>query len=309
MDMSAISGNKILAMAADKATVGQCKKALDEFGALNLPVVGALVDGSRVILSGECEYAAIRESGSQKMMAAIARVPASDASGAKLSLLLSSMRKGPGALCEGMLLRDALDSGASRVEIGQMLGRSASWLSNRLALAMRLDCGVQEMLARGLIEARTAQEIARLPEGVQHDFADKVIREGLPKSAVELLVAGYRSEDCPDEVKAQIIGNPCDALARMKDNRRAVEDNGHTIGKSDVPPPEGIAACLAAAKKPFAWLARALFNTSQAEASPYKKALQELENDVLSLLDMIHRLIPPGKLNLPGEKEEVPYVN
>ena len=309
VDVAAIRCNKILAITADKAAVEKCRRALDEFGALNPPVVGALADGSRIVLSGESEFAAIKESGSQKLMAALVSVPADDAGGAKMSLLLSSLRKGPGALCEGMLLRDALDSGANRAEIGRMLSRSASWLSNRLALAERLDGGVRELLSRGLLDARSAQEIARLPGELQHEFADKVVREGLPKSSIESLVAGYNAEHCPEEVKAQIIGDPGAALARMKDGRRAVENTGHKPERHDVAAPKSIAACLTAAKKPFAWLAGALNSASPADASPYRKALQELESDVLVLLGMIRSLVSPGKINLPGEKESLPYAN
>ena len=309
VDVAAIRCSETLSMAADKASVGQCRKMLDEFGALNPPVVGALADGARIVLSGGSEFAAIKESGSQKMMAAMVGVPADDESGAKMSLLLSSLRKGPGALFEGMLLRDALNSGASRAEIGRMLGRSASWLSNRLALAERLDAGVQEMLSCGLLEARSAQEIARLPQDIQHEFADKAVREGLPKSSIETLVAGFNSEHCPEEVKVQIIGNPCAALARMKDSRRAVEDTGRTIERVGASAPKGIAACIAAAKKPFAWLAGALNNASPADASPYRRALQELESDALALLGMIRSLISPGESGLPGGKGGLPHGN
>jgi len=297
IEVASVRRNKILAMAADRTTVEQCKKAMDKYGALTLPVVGMLRDGSRVILSGECEFAAIKENGVQRMAAAMAEVPEDDAGGAKLSLLLSSIKKGPGALCEGMLLRDALESGATRLEIGKMLGRSSSWLSNRLALATRLDGGVREMLSSGLLDARSAQEIARLPNEMQYSLAKIIVQEGLPKSAVDKLVAGYNADGCPDEVKEQIKNNPRMALARITDGRRAVELPEPQKG------PEGIPACLEAVKKPHAWLARALNKSSPEDAAVYKKALDNLEADILALLTMIRRLVSPGKY------EEAPYAN
>jgi ParB family chromosome partitioning protein len=297
MDVSSIRRNKILALAADPASIEQCKNAINEYGAITLPVVGKLADGSRVVLSGECEFTALKEAGAQKIMAATADILEDDAGGAKLSLLLSSLRKGPGALCEGMLLRAALEGGANRAELGQMLGRSASWLSNRLALATRLDCGVREMLTHNLLDARSAEEIARLPDEAQFGFAQKAVRDGLPKSAIEALVSCYNSDGCPGEVREQILRDPRGALARTADGRRSVEYTA-SMPEADSGPghsPEGIAACLTELKKPLAWIGRALYNSSPADASPHRRALIALEEDVAALLKILHGLIYPGK--------------
>ena len=296
LDVRAIQLNKILETASDRTTIERCKKAIVDYGALTLPVIGKLANGSKVILSGECEFAALKETGIRKMIATTAHVPEGDNTGAKLSLLLSSTRKSTSALCEGMLLQEALECGASRAELGSMLGRSASWLSNRLALASRLDSGVREMLSNGLIDARSAQEIARLPQDSQHEFAKNVINEGLPKSIIEKLVSGYNEEGCPQKVKEQIVNNPRIALTRMTDNRRAV-----TMAEPQQSP-VGIAACIEAVRKPHAWLARALNNALPEEAAKQNNALRTLEEDLTALLVMIHRFVSPGK-------KEVQYAN
>jgi hypothetical protein len=87
----------------------------------------------------------------------------------------------------------------------------------------------------------------------------------------------------------------------MKDSRRADEGAGHEIWGSGVSAPKGIAACIAAAKKPFAWLARALHGATPADASPYRKALMGLESDALALSSMIRGLVSPGESGFPGE--------
>jgi hypothetical protein len=163
-----------------------------------------------------------------------------------------------------------------------MLGRSASWLSNRLALATRLDNGVRELVERGLLGARTAQEIARLPSGEQYAFAEMAVKEGLPKSAVEALAAGYRDDGCPSGAKAQMLRDPKAALARVSDRRRAVKRGG-------------IGARIAEAKAPLSRLAEALCLAPPADASPYMQELKELEKDLSALLRMARELLYPGK--------------
>jgi len=284
MDVASVRGNEILSLGADRETVRRCRAAIDQFGAVAPPVVGALADGARVVLSGECEFAAIRETGARRMAAVSAKVPAGG--GAKAALLLSSLRKGPGALSEGMLLREALDGGATRSELGGMLGRSASWVSNRLALATRLDGGVREMLMRGLLDARSAQEIARLPGEAQFAFAERAVREGLPKSAIEALVAGYNDGSCPDGAKEQILRDPRAALARVSDKRRAVR----APSKSG-----GMPMLIEEAKAPLSRLAQALCFASPAEASPMRRELGELRKDLAALLEMVQNLLYPGK--------------
>jgi ParB-like chromosome segregation protein Spo0J len=289
LNVSSIRHNKILALETDRATVEMCKKAIDEYGVITMPVVGTLADGSRIILSGESEFAAIKEAGINKINATTAYVPEADTGGAKLSLLLSSIKKYPGALCEGMLLREALEGGCTRKEICKMLHRSTSWVSNRVALATRLDRSVQEMLTRDLLDARSAQEIARLPVGVQHDFAMKVVQEGLPKSSVEKLVSMYNTKSCPAEVQGQIANDPRMALART-DDRRVINVTGNPHKG-----PEGLFACIEAIKKPLAWLGKALYNTIPAEALEHRKTLNALYDDFEAAQMMIRRLVSPGK--------------
>ena len=204
-------------MAADinQRAVERCKDVIEKLGVLHTPVVGATKSGKRLLLSGQCELTALRELGVKKMEAIEVEAPGDDGAKAKFSLQLLSLQEKPGALCEGRLLQDAVNAGVTRAEIQAMLGKSASWVSNRLSLVTRLDGSVYEMVSSGLLDPRSAQEIARLPSEVQFAFMEAVIREGLPKSAIESLVAGYRDESCPDAIKAQTLIDPRAALKRM----------------------------------------------------------------------------------------------
>jgi hypothetical protein len=257
---------------------------------MHTPVVGATKGGNRLLLSGQCELTALRELGVKKMDAIEVEVSGDGGVRAKLSLLLISLRDKPGALCEGQLLQEAVSAGVPRSEIQAMLGKSASWVSNRLSLVTRLDGNVYELVRSGLIEPRSAQEIARLPVETQFTFAEVAVREGLPKSAIESLVAGYNDAGCPDEVKAQILTDPRAALLRMTDKRRAVSTSvpGGTT-------PDSIDLDIKAAKSYIACLSRIIFKVSAQESGAFNKVLTELESGLSALLLIVRGLVSPGK--------------
>ena len=292
IDVAAVAGNKALAAAVDRRAIERCKEAIERLGVVHTPVVGTTKDGRRLILSGQCGLAALRELGARKMDAIEVDAAGDGGTMAKLSLLLISLQDRPGALCEGLLLQEAVNSGVHRSEIQAMLGKSASWVSNRISLVTRLDGNVYEMVKSGLLEPRSAQEVARLPAGAQFAFAEIAVREGLPKSAIGSLVASYNDESCPDAVKAQILRNPRAALRRTADKRRATNAGNRKTSVS----PDGIDECIKSAKIHMDMIGRALFSLSSHEAEGRNGALKELEADLLALLAIIRGLFSPGKM-------------
>jgi ParB-like chromosome segregation protein Spo0J len=290
MEVATVQGNKTLATGLEHRAVERCKDAIGRLGVLHTPVIGATKEGKRMLLSGQCELVALRELGVRKMDAVEVDMPSEDGAAATMALLLTSLRAGPGALCESMLLQDAVGSGVPRSEIQAMLGKSASWVCNRLALATRLDGGVYEMVRGGLLDARSAQEVARLPADVQFAFAENAVREGLPKSAIESLVAGYNDSSCPDTVKAQMIADPRAALGRMMDKRRAV-----FAGHPDGAQARDIEGRIHAAQSHMAILRRMLSSVSPTDASGYADALMGLHSELSALLASIQGLVSPGK--------------
>jgi len=115
-----------------------------------------------------------------------------------------------------------------------MLGKSASWVNKRVSLITRLHPAVQELVTLRRLCPHSAQEIARLPGEIQHTFSTKVVQEGLPKSAVEILVEAYNKEGCPDSFKRQMLEQPRHALEKVADIR-TVKARQNCAGK-DVPP-------------------------------------------------------------------------
>jgi len=289
VDVSAVAGNKTLAATVDRRAVERCKDAIEKLGVVHTPVIGAAKDGKRVLLSGQCELTALRELGVKKMDAIEVDVAGDGVVNAKLSLLLISLQGRPGALCEGLLLQEAVGAGVSRSEIQAMLGRSASWVSNRLSLVTRLDGNVYEMVRSGLLEPRCAEEISRLPAEAQFKFAEIALREGLPKSAIESLVSGYSDDSCPDIVKAQIINNPREALKRMADKRRTVNPNRPDRQNASVTQ-ESMGGHVKSMRFQVTALRRMLSGISPDEIEGCKGALKELEISMSSLLMTIRGL-------------------
>jgi len=289
VDVSAVVGNKTLAAAVDRRSVERCKEAIEKLGIVHTPVIGAAKGGRRVLLSGQCELTALRELGVKKMDAIEVDVTGDGAASAKLPLLLISLQGRPGALCEGLLLQEAVGAGVPRLEIQAMLGRSASWVSNRLSLVTRLDGNVYKMVKGGLLEPRCAEEISRLPAEAQFKFAEIVLREGLPKSAVESLVSCYRDSNCPDAVKAQIISNPREALKRMADKRRLVSSNQPERHKTGVQP-EIVDGHIRSMGFHMAALRRILSGISPDEIEGCKDTLDELETSLTALIMTLHSL-------------------
>jgi ParB-like chromosome segregation protein Spo0J len=294
IDTAAVAGHKTLAAAINRRAVERCKEAIVKLGVVHTPVVGMTKEGKRLLLSGQCELTALRELGVKKMDATLVDIAGDGKGKERLALLLISLQDKPGALCEGLLIQEALNAGVGRVEIQTMLSKSASWVSNRLSLVTRLDSNVYEMVKSGLLEARSAQEVARLPQGAQFAFAEMAVREGLPKSAIESLAAAYNDETCPAAVKAQILANPREALKRMAGKRRSVNTEKTGESKTGVPPVV-IGEIITSARRQAAALRSVLNNMPPSEAEEYKDALKELESSLLALRSMIHGLFYPGK--------------
>jgi len=299
VDVAAVAGNKTLAAAMDRRAVDRCKKAIEKLGIVHTPVVGTAMDGRRLLLSGQSELTALRELGVRKMDAIEIDITDDANAKARFSLLLMSLWEKPGALCEGLLLQEALNAGTSRLELQTMLDKSASWISNRLALVTRLDGNVYELVKSGLLEPRSAQEVARLPAEVQFAFAEIAVREGLPKSAVEQLVAGYRDESCPDAVKAQILRDPRAALKRMADKRRAVKSgrSDHIKGSE---PPDIIVEIIKATRQQMAALRRVLCSGMSFEAGVHLETLKELRSELITLFAVVSKSISPAGIS-PGK--------
>jgi ParB family chromosome partitioning protein len=215
VNMASIRDNSLLSISVMDRDIDRCAKTIRQYGLLTPLVVKRCEDGNHLVLSGECELMALREMGAAVTEAVIVDLKDS-AEANKVSLLLSSLRQSPNALSEGLILRELLKAGSqTQADLAYLVGKSVSWVSKRLTLVDRLKESVVALVASKNLSPHTAQEIARLPKEVQHDFAAKVVLDSLPKSSVEKLVSAYNTPGISDSVKKSIIENPRDTVSHL----------------------------------------------------------------------------------------------
>ena len=122
-----------------------------------------------------------------------------DSVGAKARLLCSNAGMGLADLEEAWLVRSLYrDDGLSQPRIAMLLSRHKSWVCRRLALAEGLSDGLTASVRLGLVSARAAVELARLPRGNQDEATQVVTRRGLTTrqtaSLVQSLLASPKTE-------------------------------------------------------------------------------------------------------------------
>jgi hypothetical protein len=120
------------------------------------------------------------------------------------------------------------------------------------------------------------------------------LREGLPKSAVETLVAGYNDEGCPAAVKEEILRDPRTALTRVADRRRAgnADQADRHAPKSSADIINGITKSL---RYQMPALRRVLSSATPHEVEMYTSAINELEMYLSEIMAMIQGIFSPGK--------------
>jgi ParB-like chromosome segregation protein Spo0J len=133
---------------------------------------------------------------------------------AKAAMSILNGGRGLSGLEEAWLVRSLYrDDDLTQPEIGRLLGRHKSWVSRRLLLAEGLDDLVQADVRLGLLAARTAEALARLPRVNQQRAAEAVMKYGLTFAQTERLVAQVLGRpECEREVALT------EALARLPEN-------------------------------------------------------------------------------------------
>ncbi len=111
---------------------------------------------------------------------------------AKAALLLLNEAEGLSELEQGWLVRSLYrEDRLTQPEIGVLLGRHKSWVCRRLMLVEQLDESVEAELRLGLVAARTAVGLARLPRGNQEEALRVVQRRGLTTAQTDQLVEAF----------------------------------------------------------------------------------------------------------------------
>jgi ParB/RepB/Spo0J family partition protein len=178
----------------DASALEAMRRSLSRHGQLS-PVSLFADRGQLEVLDGFKRVHAARELGLRTLRARIADV---DVIEAKVQLVALHERRGLTELEEGWLVRSLhRDDSLLQSTIAQRLGRHKSWVCRRLLLVEALDLAVQADVRLGLLAARAAVVVSRLPRGNQPGAAELVIRRGLTVPQTELVVAELL--DCEDD--------------------------------------------------------------------------------------------------------------
>jgi len=151
--------------------------SLSRLGQLT-PVLAFRVEGAQLeVFDGLKRLRAARQLSWPKLRV---DVQALDAAGAKVRLLCSNVGTGLAELEEAWLVRSLYrEDKLNQPQIAMLLGRHKSWVCRRLALAEGLCDELAANVRLGLVPARTAVELARLPRGNQQAVTRVVTERGL----------------------------------------------------------------------------------------------------------------------------------
>lgn len=153
-----------------------------------------------------------------------ARVVAADERTAKAAILGLNQTAGPLRELEEAWLVQALvrEDGLTQVEVAALVGRHKSWVCRRLALVEKLVAPVQEEVRLGLVSARLARQLVRLPAGNQEALLAAWRREGLTAAEVSS-VAALLPGATPDQEQF-LLTQPREALRQAAGLRYPVRD-------------------------------------------------------------------------------------
>lgn len=211
VNLANIRDNHPLSISVIDKDVDRSAKTIKDYGVLTPLVISRYQDGNHQVVSGECELMALREMEVTVTEAVVVDCQ-DEVEANKLTLLLSSLKHGPNALSEGILLKKLLQAGNfTQADAAHLTGKSISWVSKRLALTERLETSVVDLVAAKRFSPYIAQEVARLPREIQYDFAVKIIKDSLPRATVEKLVGVYNNPGTGEATKGNIIENPKEA--------------------------------------------------------------------------------------------------
>lgn len=223
LPLDVIRSNACLAAGVTDEAVQQWKEVFARHGPVTSMVVRPAPDGGYVVVAGEAELEALRALEIHRTETVVAPVTEPDEAH-RLSLQLLCLRHASHHLEEALIMKEILrDPGVSQSDLARLCGRSLSWVSKRMRLVDSLKPSVVTLVARRLLAPASAQEIAKLPPKEQYRFANRVISDRMPKSAVERLVSLYHAKGTSDELRSRILSAPKDVWATLQQNVAAIE--------------------------------------------------------------------------------------
>jgi ParB-like chromosome segregation protein Spo0J len=272
----------------DEGAMRQMRASLERHGQLSALCAYRTEAHELELVDGFKRLRAARELGWKQLRV---RTLGDDAVKAASSMLILNEAHGLTELEEGWICRLLhRDHGLPQHEVGRWVGRHKSWVCRRLLLVEALDDSVQAQVRLGLVAARTAAELARLPRGNQAAAAEVVIRRGLTTAQTASLVRAVLA--CPDAaMRAQRLA---DALTAAEPLLRA-----QAARLQPVSPADALLRDIDAATRVSARLQARLRDTPMSAWEPRAAAL--LLEGMGALSAVIGRLQRTLELTLGGK--------
>lgn len=200
MDLDAIGEHLSTIRLCERDALAAMRRSLEEHGQLSALVLFSSAERLEII-DGFKRMRAARSLGWTKLWVRVLAVGSIDA---KIRLRELHDGRGLTELEEAWLVRSLYrEDHLSLPDIATRLSRHRSWVWRRLMLVEALEPGVQSDVRLGLIAARAAVTVSRLPRGNQAAAAAVVTRRGLTVRQTELLVEEVLLE--PDPARRQVL--------------------------------------------------------------------------------------------------------
>ena len=275
-----------ISLGATKKCVGKAKDISRAHGYYK-PVVLSDSQGCMALLSGAATFEACLEDKTATIPAVIVKT-ASEADSLMLALQSAELDEPPSAVAVSAAIVQLIDSHrVPRKRIAETLGKSPAWITKMESLSRRLNRTVQMMVAEGQVSARSAQEIARLPDDVQVRFAVSAANEFLSKEGVTHLVNRYLNEDTCEEERERIIQTPKLALPDDQKGRgRIGRDRSDSARLS-----RAIARCMDSVSS----LSGLVGRIDVASVAVRMTDIASLTGNLEALLRQIRKVFYPGK--------------
>ena len=177
----------------------EIKESLARDGQWN-PIIVRPEGDSYVLISGHYRLQAARELGWIEIEAILKDIEEEDA--VFLSLKTNLLGENMSEMEEARVIKKILDKyELTQAKIAEKLGKSPSWVGNRLSLVLRVTKKVQEALLKELISAEHVNLISRISEQVyenwqekQVDFLNMIIENGWSSNETRIKLKWYLND-------------------------------------------------------------------------------------------------------------------
>jgi len=205
----------------DELYIQELTFSITRYGLFSPLLVRLMDDGCYQVISGHCRLKAIL-----KIKWSNCPVTVIDCDDIMAKILLASSNSSSRyftAIEEGLIIQSMHEQdNLEFADISKLFRKSKSWVSRRLSLVLNLEQNVQNDVQKGLIKARTAQEIALLPQGNQTVFTDCVKKHDLKKDETSELVQALKKSDFNDDIFNACVNNPRAYLKNIQDSKQKI---------------------------------------------------------------------------------------